>query len=396
MTIAKKVEQFLTQASWIRRMFEEGAALKARYGEENVYDFSLGNPLLEPPPQFQERLQKLVNHPEPGIHRYMPNAGYPETRAAVAKYLVEEEGLPFTLQHIVMICGAGGGLNVVLKSLLDPGDEVLILSPYFVEYIFYIDNHGGVSRIVETAANFALDLHQIETGITQKTKALIINSPNNPTGVVYDAQSLEALGNLLRQKSAEIQHPIYLISDEPYRRILYDGLSFASIFPHYEHSIVVTSHSKDLALPGERIGYIAVSPQMPEAALVVEALTFANRTLGFVNAPALMQRAIIGLQHVSIDVQWYQRKRDTLFDNLTKMGYSMVKPAGAFYLFPQSPIPDDVEFVRALQQENILTVPGRGFGRGGYFRIAYCVEDRTIENALPGFERVAKAYGLHT
>jgi aspartate aminotransferase len=375
-------------------MFEEGAGLKAKYGEENVYDFSLGNPILEPPAQFQERLQMLANHPEPGMHRYMPNAGYPETRAAVAKYLVEEEGLPFTLQHIVMICGAGGGLNVVLKALIDPGDEVIILSPYFVEYIFYIDNHGGVTRVVETDAHFDLDLDQITAGINVKTKALIINSPNNPTGVVYNAQKLAALGKLLRQKGEEIHHPIYLISDEPYRRILYDGCSFASIFPPYEHSIVVTSHSKDLALPGERIGYIAVSPQMPDAALLIEALTFANRTLGFVNAPALMQRAIIGLQHVSIDVQWYQRKRDTLFDNLTKMGYSIVKPSGAFYMFPQTPIPDDVEFVRALQQENILTVPGRGFGRAGYFRIAYCVDDRTIEKALPGFARVAQAYGL--
>ncbi|RMF86489.1 MAG: pyridoxal phosphate-dependent aminotransferase [Nitrospinota bacterium] len=394
MVIAKKVQQQLARASWIRKMFEEGAALKAQYGEENVFDFSLGNPVLEPPPQVQERLQSLVTHPEPGMHRYMPNAGYPETRAAVARYLADAEGLPFTREHIVMVCGAGGGLNVVLKALLDPGDEVIILRPYFVEYLFYIDNHGGVSRIVDTDAQFRPDLDQIASAITGKTKALLLNSPHNPTGVVYDAETLTALGTLLRQKEAEIQHPLYLISDEPYRRILYDGRTFASIFAAYERSIAVTSHSKDLALPGERIGYIAVSPQMPEASLVVDALTFANRILGFVNAPALMQRVITGLQQVSIDVQWYQRKRDLLFDSLTKMGYSMVKPEGAFYMFPQSPVPDELEFVRALQQEHILTVPGRGFGQEGYFRIAYCVEDRTIENALPGFERVAKRYGL--
>lgn len=394
MAIAQRVRQYMHAASWIRAMFEEGLRLKQQFGDDNVFDFSLGNPVIEPPPQFYEVLRKLAQEPRAGMHRYMPNIGYAETRAAFAAQLAQETGVPFTESHIVMVVGAAGGLNVVLKTLLDPGDEVIMFSPYFVEYHFYVENHQGVSKVVPTDAQFNLDLDALAGALSARTKVVLINSPNNPSGVVYPAATIAALGELLQQKQEELQTQIYLLSDEPYKKLLFDGLTYPEVYAHYANSIVVTSHAKDLALPGERIGYIATNPACADVRELQDGFSFANRTLGFVNAPALMQHVMTHLQGVSIDVGLYEHKRNVFCDNLAAMGYEFVRPQGAFYIFPRAPIADDVAFVKALQQRRILTVPGSGFGTPGYFRIAYCVEDRTIERALPGFAEVAKEYGL--
>ena len=394
MAVSDKVRGMVEQGGWIRRMFEAGIALKAQYGEENVFDLSLGNPVVEPPEVFHQALRRLAENPIKGMHRYMPNAGYQETRQAVADGLKKETGIPFGAEDIVMTCGAAAALNVVLKTVLNPGDEVLILAPYFVEYGYYIDNHGGVAVPVPTRADFQPDPEAMAAAVTPRTRGVIINSPNNPTGVVYPASALKGMADLLRTKQEEHGSEIFIISDEPYRRIIYDGLTYPQVFPHYQNTIVVNSHAKDLALPGERIGYIAISPSYPERSELAGGFTFCNRTLGFVNAPALMQHLVRSLQGVSVEVADYQRKRDYLYAQLTELGYSMVKPQGAFYLFPESPIEDDAAFVEALQKWNVLAVPGRGFGLPGYFRISYCVEDLVLEGAMEGFAKAAKEFGL--
>lgn len=394
MAISKRVKNALEGASWVRRMFEEGVELKQLYGDENVFDFSLGNPNLEPPPSLKKALKDLADHPIIGMHRYMPNSGYSETRKAIAEYLTEESGLPFGENHVVMTVGAAGGLNVALKAILDEGDEVTVPSPYFMEFKFYIENCGGEIRLVQTHEDFSLDLEEIEKAISEKTKAILINSPNNPTGVVYDHKSLEKLGKLLKRKIMELGKTLYLLTDEAYRRIVYDQVQLPILFQYYPHTIRVTSHSKDLSLPGERIGYVAVSPLCEDVDEMISAIVFANRTLGFVNAPALMQRLVTPLQRNSIDVKEYEEKRDLFYNSLKAYGYQVVRPQGAFYLFPKAPIEDDVVFVKELQSKRILTVPGRGFGKPGYFRIAYAVEKKVIEGALPGFKEVALKYGM--
>ncbi|MBI5582612.1 MAG: pyridoxal phosphate-dependent aminotransferase [Deltaproteobacteria bacterium] len=392
MAIAQKIKQFMEQSSWIRKMFEQGALMKAQYGPENVFDFSLGNPNLAPPPAFHQTLRNLLDESAPGLHAYMPNAGYLQTRQAVADFLSGEHGLPFTEKEVIMTCGAAGAINTVFRALLSPGDEIIILSPYFVEYLFYADNFQAVPKIVSSTSDFLPDPGAIEKALTPKTKAILINSPNNPTGRVYPAAAIEGLGELLRKWKQSSGEDVYLISDEPYRKIVYDSIQVPSIFQAYAESIVVTSYSKDLSIPGERIGYLAVNPQAPDREELINAMTMTNRILGFVNAPALMQKALVHLQGQSVDIGLYQKKRDLFCRGLGQAGYQFNIPEGAFYLFPRSPIPDDVAFVRALQEEKILTVPGTGFGAPGYFRIAYCVADETIERSLPGFERVMKKF----
>ena len=387
MPVSDKVSLFVEQGGWIRRMFEAGIALKAQYGDTNVFDLSLGNPVVEPPPEFHQELRRLVDSPIKGMHRYMPNNGYVETRQAVADDLTAETGIDFSAGDIVMTCGAAAALNVVLKTILNPGQEVILLSPYFVEYGYYVDNHNGVAVVVPTDEDFQPDFAAIEASITPRTRALILNSPNNPSGVIYSAECLQALGDLLDRKQREHGTEIFIISDEPYRRIIYDGLTYPQVFPHYEQTIVVNSHAKDLALPGERIGYVAVNPHYTGREELVGGLTFCNRILGFVNAPALMQHVVRALQGVSVDVAEYQRKRDFLYTQLTEMGYSVTKPQGAFYLFPKSPVEDDAEFVNALQERLVLAVPGRGFGTPGYFRISYCLDDWVLEGAMDGMAK---------
>ena len=395
MAIATKVQTFIESASWIRKMFEEGERLRRIHGADRVYDFTLGNPAIEPPPEFYAELRSLAERPLPGMHRYMSNAGYEETRRAVAEVLAVASGQPVTAAQVAMTCGASGALNVVLKTILNPGEEVIILTPYFVEYKFYIDNHGGVPREVWTDRNsFQLDLAAIEAAINARTRAIIINTPNNPTGVIYQADSLKKLGDLVQRKERELGRQIFVISDEPYARIAYDGREVPNIFRYVDNSVIVTSHSKDLALPGERIGYLAANPRMTHVDLFMEGAIFCNRTLGFVNAPALMQRLVAKLQHSSVDIAPYRIKRDILYDNLTAMGFRMVKPDGAFYLFPESPFVDDVEFVKTAQKHHILLVPGAGFGAPGFFRIAYCVDLEMIERSLPAWQALAEEVGI--
>ena len=382
----------MEQGSWIRKMFEEGISLKRQFGEENVFDLSLGNPVIDPPEEFFSRLKSIADNPISGMHRYMPNAGLLETREAVAGQLADETMIAFTANEIIMTCGAGGALNVVMKTLMDPGDEFVIFAPFFVEYHFYADNHGGSCKVVPPDRDFLPDLEAFRDAVTPRTRGVLINSPNNPTGVLYSSDVLSKLSEIIREKEQEYGTQIYLVSDEPYRRLIFDNLKYPHIFDHHVRSIVATSHSKDLALPGERIGYIAIHPNCPDKQEIIDGMVFCNRTLGFVNAPALAQHLVTSLQSVTVDVGLYERKRNFLYSKLTDMGYSVVRPQGAFYMFPKAPIADDVEFVDRLKEERVLAVPGTGFGLPGYFRLSYCLKDETIEGALPGLSKAISQY----
>ena len=381
--------------SWIRRMFDEGTAMKKEIGVENVFDLSLGNPIMEPPPEFKRELKRLANNPFPGMHGYMAHAGYPETRAAVAAQLTRETGINLTEKDIIMSVGAAGAINVALKTILDPGNEVILFLPWFVDYFNYVENHDGVVKLVPTDEHFMPRLDELEKAINPRTKAVLINSPNNPTGVVYSEDLMRQMGEILRKKEAEYGTEIFIVSDEPYKKIIYDGLKYPSPLTVHRHSIIATSHSKDLSLPGERIGYIALHPDTEHHDELITGFVFCTRTLGFINAPAFMQNVVRHLQDVTIPVSEYQRHRDFIYDNLVRMGYKVNKPQGAFYIFPRTPIEDDVAFIHELQREHhVLTVPGVAFGTPGYFRLVYCVDDRTLECSMPGLEALAKKYGL--
>ncbi len=373
-------------------MFEEGALLKAKKGEENVHDFSLGNPFGEPPAALSAAIARLATQPPPDLHRYMPNAGFADVRNNVAESLKKLTGRPFTGECVVMTAGAAGALNVALRALLSPGDEVVVLAPYFVEYLFYIRNAGGVPVVAETDAGFRLDAGSVRAVLSDRTKAIIVNTPNNPTGAVYTAESLAALDRVLAEREARAGSPVYVLSDEPYRKIVYPGTSFAPPASFLRNTIVAYSHSKDLNVPGERIGYLAVSPLAADARDVVDACVFCNRVLGFVNAPSLMQRAVSGIQDLPADTAVYRRNRDVLLAALTESGFSVVPPGGAFYLFPRSPVPDEMEFIAAALEENVLLVPGRGFGRSGHFRLAFCVSPETVARSLPAFRRLGERF----
>ena len=392
MPVAKKIQEAMERASWIRRMFEEGARLKKIRGEDRVFDFSLGNPCLDPPERYRNALRQCLDQPARAAHGYMPNAGYPETREAVARDLRSRRGCAITGDHIVMTCGAAGGLNVVLKTLLNPGDEVIVLVPFFPEYLFYVENHGGRVRLVHTLEDFRLDLRAIEEALSPLTRAILLNSPNNPTGRMYSQESLGRLGALLDEASRKAGRPVYLISDEPYGDILFDGRVLPDLFRCYAHTILVNSYSKSLSIPGERLGYIAVHPDMKDAGTVLSGLTFSNRVLGFVNAPALQQRAVAAVADLKGPASEYQRRRDLLCSGLERIGYRFHWPDGAFYLFAPAPDSDEMPFVGALLQEGVLVVPGRGFGKPGYFRVAFCVDEAVIVNALPAFEKVFALY----
>lgn len=394
MYMSEKIRKGMEEGSWIRRMFDEGNILKQRFGADKVFDLTLGNPIVEPPVEFFRELKKLAENPFPGMHRYMENAGYFDTRLAVAAHLSEETNLKITADNIVMTCGAAGAINVILKTILNAGEEVIVFTPYFVEYLNYIDNHSGVPKIVPTDEKFLPKPEVLEKAINEKTRAIIINSPNNPTGVVYSEDLMKQIGEVLRKKESQYNTEIYLISDEPYRKLIYDGLKYPSPLLFHPRAIIATSHSKDLALPGERIGYIAINPECLQKKELIDGLIYCNRTLGFVNAPALMQNIVRYLQNVTVSVADYQRKRDFLYQNLVEMGYSLIKPQGAFYMFPKSPVPDDTVFINVIKEELVLGVPGIGFGKPGHFRISYCIDDRTLEGALDGLRKAAQKYGL--
>ena len=386
MSISQKMNEFAERSSWIRKMFEEGAKLKQEFGAENVFDFSLGNPDLPPPPKFDETLQRLAADTSPGLHCYMPNGGYLNVRQAVAGQISKEQGMTVGADDMLMTCGAAGALNVTLKAILNPGEEVIVLAPFFVEYHFYIDNQGGVAKVVNTKEDFSLDLDAIKEAITANTKALIVNSPNNPTGQIYPESDMKALGELLSGCQKEFGTTIYMLSDEPYRKIIFDDYTVPSIFQSYQNSIVVSSYSKDLSLPGERIGYIAVHPDIEAKQPLLGAMTLANRILGFVNAPALMQRVVAELQGLTVDNEIYAKRRKVFCEILEQVGLEFTPPKGAFYIFPKSPLESDVDFVNHLQKYKILAVPGRGFGMPGYFRLAFCVEDAVIQRSAKAFQ----------
>lgn len=393
MTVSEKMKLFAEKSSWIRKMFEEGARMKAEYGAENVFDFSLGNPDVPPPEKFNEVIAEIIRDKSPGVHAYMPNGGYVMVREAIAARMSREQEMEVDQGDMLMTCGAAGGLNIVMKSLLNPGDEVILLAPYFVEYNFYVDNHGGVSRIVETDSEFNLDPAKISDAITEKTKAIIINSPNNPTGQIYSAKSLAALGTLLAEAESRYNTTIYMISDEPYRKIVFDGHTVPSIFKAYRNSIVVSSYSKDLSLPGERIGYLAVHPEITDKKNLVDGLTLANRILGFVNAPALMQRVVAKIQDASVDNSIYEKRKNVFCKLLEDAGMNFTHPKGAFYIFPRTPMKDDVKFCALLQKHKILAVPGTGFGAPGHIRLAFCVPDDVISRSAESFKKVMAEAG---
>lgn len=374
-------------------MFEEGARLAEKYGADKVYDYSLGNPYAEPPAEVVSSLKNHILSDEKGLHRYMNNAGFTEVREKVAKSLEKESGVKLSSENIVMTVGAAGGLNVVLKALLNPGEEVIVFAPYFVEYNFYTDNHGGKTVVVPpNTSTFEPDLNALEESITSKTKAMIINTPNNPTGVVYSEEKLKDIAEIIERKEKEYNTTIFVISDQPYSEILYDDIKLPSTLAIFNNSIIVNSFSKSLGLAGERIGYIAASSKIKDIEMLMNALAFCNRTLGFVNAPALFQKVVGDAIDARVEIEEYKMRRDFLYENLTKLGFECVKPQGAFYLFPKALIDDDVEFAKRAIKHNLLLVPGSGFGCPGYFRLSYCVDFDMIKNSISAFEKLAKEF----
>jgi aspartate aminotransferase len=384
MPIAEKMIPMVEGMAMVKQMFEEGARLKAEHGLENVFDFSLGNPDVPPPSEFKKVLRNLVNDDTLG-HGYTPNPGYPQVRQAVADYLSQEHNVAFSPDMIVMTVGAAGALNDVLKALVNPGEEIMTLTPYFMGYTHYAFVVDASIKAVPTDANFHLDISAIENAITEKTRVLLINSPNNPTGAIYSAAELADLGDILNRAGEKFGRRIYLVADEPYRKITYD-VKVPSIFQAYPHTVAVSSYSKELSLAGERIGYLAVHPQAEDAQLIAAAAAVIN-TMLCVNAPSLLQMAVAQLQGVCVDVSIYRRRRDVLCQGLAEIGYEFNVPEGAFYLFPKSPIADDVAFINTLKEELILAVPGVAFNAPGYFRLSYAVPDATITGSMAGFKR---------
>jgi aspartate aminotransferase len=386
MSVAIVIQQQLERASWIRRMFEEGIRLKAERGAENIYDFTLGNPSEDPPPGVIAAFRRLAEANAPGSHGYMPNAGYPAAREAVAKRLRQETGVEFTADSILMTVGCAGAMNAALKAILDPGSEVIVPMPFFPDYQFYITNHGGRMVPVETDEEFSIDVAAIESKITPRTRVIILNSPNNPTGVIYSEAVLRELESVLQRAD----HTIVVLSDEPYKSIVYEGETCPEMASIISNCIITTSWSKKWGLAGERIGYLAISPRLPGADALSNACTFTNRILGYINAPAIWQLVTIEAPDESTDMATYQEKRALMCDGLARLGYDVRKPQGAFYIFLKTPIPDDLAFVRILQTEGVLAVPGSGFGRGGYIRLSLTVPLETIVRSLPAFGRALR------
>ena len=386
--LSDEVKGFLGNSSMIRRMFEAGIELKRKYGEDKVYDFSLGNPDLPPPPEIKKAMLEIAEaSDQPFAFGYMPNAGENAARQALAELISSEQDTAVPPANIIVTCGAAGGINAFFRATLTPGDEVLCITPYFVEYGFYAGNFGGVLKPVMSNEDFSLNIGNIAGAITEKTRAIILNSPNNPTGKIYCKEELDAVAELLYAARKKYGRMIYIVSDEPYRFLNYDGDNVPSMFGVYDGSVVIGSFSKTLSLPGERIGYIAVNPALENAAELLGGLTLTNRTLGFVNAPVVAQKLIAKCSNARIDLDVYRRRRDLMAQVLTDAGIEFVMPGGAFYFFPKSPTADETIFVDALLKERILAVPGRGFGMPGYFRLAFCVPEKTIINSAESFRK---------
>lgn len=394
--IAEKMKSLVNNNSAIRMMFEEGKKMAAQYGAENVFDFSLGNPNVPAPESFNKAVKDIINEEESTfVHGYMSNSGYEDVRDTVAESLNRRFDTTFTKDNIIMTVGAAGGLNVILKTLINPGDEVIAFAPYFLEYRSYVGNYDGVLvEISPDTSTFMPNLVEFEDKITPKTKAVIINNPNNPTGVVYGEDTIKKLADILERKQKEYGTEIYIISDEPYRELAYDGVSVPYLTKYYANTIVGYSFSKSLSLPGERIGYLVIPSEMPDYKNVFAAAGIANRILGFVNAPSLMQRAVARVIDEKTDIEYYNRNRELLYGSLKEYGFECIKPEGAFYLFVKSPVADEKEFCNKAKEFNILIVPGSSFACPGYVRIAYCVAYETIERSLNSFKKLAEFYGL--
>lgn len=392
--ISKKMEELVKGSSVIRAMFEEGKKMAAQYGAENVYDFSLGNPSVAPPEEVKQAMLDSINEDEPGfLHGYMNNSGYEDVRQTIAESLNERFGTAFSDKNIVMTVGAAGGLNVIFKSLLNPGEEVVVFAPFFGEYRHYVENYGGKLVIVPSDVNtFLPDFDELEKRITEKTKAVIINTPNNPTGVVYPEEVIQKLSETLLKKQDEFGTDIYLISDEPYRELVYGDITVPYVTNYYDNAIVGYSYSKSLSLPGERIGYLVIPDAAADSERVVAAANVATRILGFVNAPSLQQRAIARCINAKVDVAVYDKNRKLLVESLRKFGYECASPDGAFYLFVKSMEADDAAFAAKAKELHLLVVPGSSFSCPGYVRISYCVDYDTIVRALPAFEKLADCY----
>lgn len=383
MLISNKVKAGLEASAWAIRMFDDRSCGDAK----ETFDFRLGNPEIAPPALFFEELRKAVNNSPEGLHQYSPLAGHTRAREAVANTLTKKKGIPFTARHVVMTSGGAGALNIILKAILNPGDEVIVLAPLYLEYPYYIDNHGGVCLTVETNEDFTLNLDAIAARLSPRTKAIIVNSPNNPTGAIYSESSLKSLAKLLEEKGRKFGSTIFLIYDAAYEDIVYDGVQLPEIFKIYKNTILAASFSKPLSIPGERIGYAAVHPEMDHAGELADALTFTNRVLGYLSAPVLMQHVITHLQGVRVNLAEYQERRDMFYDALKSFGYSLLRPQGAYYLFPKTPV-NDVTFMQELAKEGVLVNPGSSLGRSGYMRIAFCKKKETIQKSLPGFKKV--------
>ena len=392
--ISNKMEKLVKGSSTIRAMFEEGKKLSAKYGEENVFDYSLGNPNVEPPEEVKKAIIDIINEaPQNLVHGYMNNAGYEDVRKKIADFINEKNNTNLTENNIVMTCGAAGGLNIILKTLLNPEDEVIVIAPFFGEYQNYVNNFDGKLVVVQSnKETFQPDIEALEKGITPKTKAIIINTPNNPTGVIYSEESLTKMAEVLKKKEKEYGTSIYLISDEPYKEIAYDGAEVPFLLKYHKNSFIGYSYSKSLSLPGERIGYVVASSEMDDYENIIQSLNVANRILGFVNAPSLFQRVIGRILGAEVDVNIYKKNRDLLYNHLISLGFECVKPQGAFYLFPKSLIPDDKAFAEAAKKYNLLIVPGSSFGCPGHFRLSYCISYEKIEKSLQAFTKLAEEF----
>lgn len=388
MIVGRKISEQLSQASWIRRMFEEGNRLRAERGAENVFDFTLGNPQDTPPSEVLDALRRLAG--DPRMHGYMPNAGFPAVREVIAERLSRRTGLPYTAGHVIMTCGAAGALNTLLKSVLDPGDEAIVLVPYFPEYRFYIENHAGIVREVQTGTDFLPDFDRLAAAIHARTKAIVVNSPNNPSGVVYSREVLAELQDLLTRLGSQA----LVVNDEPYDALVFDGGKLPPAPAIIERCATAYSWSKSQAIAGERVGYLALSPRIAEWEALRDACTFANRTLGYINAPAIWQLVEAEAGEARIDISAYEEKRNIFCDALSRIGYDLTRPQGTFYLFPKSPVDDDVAFIRTLLGEGILAVPGSGFGRSGYFRLSLTGPRESMLRSFPAFERALEAARL--
>lgn len=392
--ISNKMKTMVSNSSVIRAMFEEGKRLSEIYGEENVFDYSIGNPNIEAPSEIKDIIIKILNEENPNkLHGYMNNSGYEDVREGIAENINVKYNTKLNYENIVMTCGAAGGLNIILKSTLNPGDEVIIFAPFFGEYINYVNNFDGKIKIISAdTKSFQPNLKELEKEITSKTKAIIINSPNNPSGVIYNENTIIKMSKILKMKEEELGSQIYIISDEPYREIIYDNAKVPCILNYYDNSFIGYSYSKSLSLPGERIGYVVVNSKIKDFKEMVASLNISNRILGFVNAPSLFQRVIKESLNLEVDSNIYKKNRDLLYNHLIQIGFECMKPEGTFYLFPKSPIDNDVRFCEDAKKFNILAVPGSTFGCPGYFRLSYCISYEKIEKSLKAFDNLMNLY----